>query len=1217
MLSISRPPGEFKQEMGEPLAGTGTLDIRAGSDMTEIRVTDASFRKVAIPVGNSGSLKVELPAGIYQVSFRDGLQWKVIPPTPLWPGQTVAVEQPDKAEAIVSDESEDVAERAAASIAEITVVVGDAPTSQQQEANRDRLTGISLLPANSTVAAAELKRTEGKRSSRLCWTASAGWYRLRFESSRKTFLEMPIAVCLGWQTRITMKMAQASGDIERADPTTTRVRMAPPGQLSQSNQDRRLEENALESLAVNRRLHGTRFNQMLESLLGQKFVNPMLGILGGHLLPCQNDEEIKLLQVVVDNLDRLTRSGDFRHPDVRALALRSAMLKGALIDSTPMLEPPMLRASWECVLAASRLEPRLIPAGSISDLVGRRLCTSNPFLIWSWPKSGLVAKPRSKTYSVRPMERGVGIDPSALLQEDASESLPGPSGGHLPNDEEAVRACALINAGLHHAALREWFRSARLESSQVSLAHAIHPIADDETRQQSLDHLRLKTLPGTSGDAPWSVARLSSTLDLPAGTAFNVALDLADDLTEQASKLNLNLLARTSMARPEPIKPYDPNFLGDGFAAPLPSLSPSLRASAFDDGAVIDYTHYSLVMHLPRRVAIYTAHNVDAARAVRGISGGLSWKMDERVGENQLGPEVYSNNQLDRGHLVRRQDVLWGSVADARHANRNTYFYTNAAPLHQNFNQDEWVHLEDWVLHQATDFSYRLCVFTGPVLRPDDPTLNDLPPNLRTAFRAAGPARIPAAFWKVVILRDAQAGGDDLSAVAFAMKQSEMWTDREGSRLINLRVHQVTLRAIEEWTGLDFGALRDVDELEWSERLARTRELGQVDAWPVVRSESDLVFSGAARRARGLRASRSAVPSTRSSAMPRGADLADQSRCGCGAGQDFNSERAIELLSRDVGKLTSALAAMKSPPPAPGGRIAQPQGPTSDEAKADSIAASVPNDMKQKVRDFMLQLATRRKIDQGTISAITPEEVTRIVGGDVVLPGDFPSCCCIGDANGWFCTGALVAPTVVLTAAHCGRDITRIMVGGNSVAPFDQGARSVAVRGVHIHPSYRGAPHHSNDLTVLLLDAPANAAFVPLATAAQLQTANVDLVGFGYNDPMRPLGFGTKRRVTVPMGPIRHGDDTDLGQLPTVLGFHPEYEFVAGRKGLGRDSCNGDSGGPAYVADGNGRFVLAGLTSRATREAVVNCGDGGIYVRPEKFRAWINEVLASAGLSSV
>jgi endonuclease G len=192
------------------------------------------------------------------------------------------------------------------------------------------------------------------------------------------------------------------------------------------------------------------------------------------------------------------------------------------------------------------------------------------------------------------------------------------------------------------------------------------------------------------------------------------------------------------------------------------------------------------------------------------------------------------------------------------------------------------------------------------------------------------------------------------------------------------------------------------------------------------------------------------------------------------------------------------------------------------------------------------------------------------------------------------------------------------MVGGTMTLPaLSADARVVAVREVHIHPGY-SAPQNENDITVLILDAPALVPPARFATDDEITAANeMEVVGFGYNDPNRPLGLGTKRRAAVP-GPVimAKGPNDDLGNLPATLGFHPEYELVAGRKFLGIDSCNGDSGGPIYVSAG-GAFKLAGLTSRATRTALANCGDGGIYVRPAKFRAWIDQVAADAGVAQL
>jgi endonuclease G, mitochondrial len=165
------------------------------------------------------------------------------------------------------------------------------------------------------------------------------------------------------------------------------------------------------------------------------------------------------------------------------------------------------------------------------------------------------------------------------------------------------------------------------------------------------------------------------------------------------------------------------------------------------------------------------------------------------------------------------------------------------------------------------------------------------------------------------------------------------------------------------------------------------------------------------------------------------------------------------------------------------------------------------------------------------------------------------------------------------------------------------------------HPHYNRAARRRNDITLVVLASPVDLAPAILATDTELAAVvETTLAGFGYNDPMAPIGFGRLRKVTVNLGPIQTGS-ADHSSLGAALGYDPATEFVAGRKALGRDSCNGDSGGPAYIELADGSRRLAGLTSRATSDATAPCGDGGIYVRPYQYRRWIVETAAAAGIA--
>ncbi|GAA1275458.1 DNA/RNA non-specific endonuclease [Saccharothrix xinjiangensis] len=232
---------------------------------------------------------------------------------------------------------------------------------------------------------------------------------------------------------------------------------------------------------------------------------------------------------------------------------------------------------------------------------------------------------------------------------------------------------------------------------------------------------------------------------------------------------------------------FDPDFLGT--PAGLPVLGERTRADAveLDGEPVIDYTHFSLAQSKSRRFALWVAWNIDGGGLKQINRSGIPFVLDPRVpAEHQVGDELYRGNRLDRGHLARRADLLWGP--DAEQANVDSFYFTNITPQMDDFNQSSrrglWGRLEDAVLADAEVDRLRVSVYGGPVFRADD-----------RVFRGVA---LPREYWKVVVF----ASGGALTARAFLLTQN--LNQLESLELDEFRVFQVKVAEVEERCGFAF-----------------------------------------------------------------------------------------------------------------------------------------------------------------------------------------------------------------------------------------------------------------------------------------------------------------------------------------------------------------------------------------------------------------------------
>lgn len=239
---------------------------------------------------------------------------------------------------------------------------------------------------------------------------------------------------------------------------------------------------------------------------------------------------------------------------------------------------------------------------------------------------------------------------------------------------------------------------------------------------------------------------------------------------------------------------FDEAFL-DTFPVPMPRCVGRTEGDQVPlksgDGHVLRYSNFSVVMSTSRRIALYTACNIDGQASKRIKRDKDVWFYDDRIERaHQAGPELYSNNELDRGHLVRREDPVWG--ARAALANEDTFHFTNCSPQHSGLNQKTWLGLEDYLLQNARVNGMQICVFTGPVLRDDDMVYRDV--------------KIPKEYWKVVAFRT----DERPSATAYMVSQGKLIENLEFV-FGRYKTYQVAIAEVQELSGLDFGDLSRFD----------------------------------------------------------------------------------------------------------------------------------------------------------------------------------------------------------------------------------------------------------------------------------------------------------------------------------------------------------------------------------------------------------------------
>lgn len=244
---------------------------------------------------------------------------------------------------------------------------------------------------------------------------------------------------------------------------------------------------------------------------------------------------------------------------------------------------------------------------------------------------------------------------------------------------------------------------------------------------------------------------------------------------------------------------YDPNFLSQKVATPW--LEDDEFEDAFKLGGshLIPYTHFSVCQSKSRTLPRFVAWNIDGANMKTLSRKNIPFIRDSRVPDQfQAGNELYKNNPYDRGHVARRVDLNWGPLAEAKAANRDSFFFTNMCPQHEKFNQSKrhglWGRVENAILEDIEVEDLRVSVMAGPIFHEDDPVYRGV--------------QIPRDFWKLVAFKDTE--DNQFKVTALILSQAEL-IPTETLELDAFNLYKASLSKLEKATGLIFDHLKQFD----------------------------------------------------------------------------------------------------------------------------------------------------------------------------------------------------------------------------------------------------------------------------------------------------------------------------------------------------------------------------------------------------------------------
>lgn len=237
---------------------------------------------------------------------------------------------------------------------------------------------------------------------------------------------------------------------------------------------------------------------------------------------------------------------------------------------------------------------------------------------------------------------------------------------------------------------------------------------------------------------------------------------------------------------------------------------------------------------------------------------------------------------------------------------------------------------------------------------------------------------------------------------------------------------------------------------------------------------------------------------------------------------------------------------------------------------------------------------------------------TRIVGGYITSIDKAPwTVVIIYDKVGYntLCGGSIISRSKILSAAHCtyGYDKEYFLIRAGSSRGYT-GGQVREVDKIINHPNYR-KDKFPNDLSILVLkkslQLSTSVAIIGIDKKPLALRDGTEIVAFGWGktcDDFDPKCNPSEILRTVKLPIIGNRRCRKMYKVHEKFFTIKNSMLCAGLRGGGRDTCSGDSGGPAIFNN-----TLVGIVSFGVGCAQPN--SPGVYTRVAFFRNWIKQYL--------